>query len=53
MKDVKDLLERAREALIWTTGSFDFSPEGKARKGYEKVVQPMIGEINDFLKGTK
>ncbi len=49
-KDVNDLLDRAREALIWTTGSGDFAPGGKARKGFKKTVKPMIDEIGDYLK---
>ena len=31
-------------ALIWCSGSADFAPEGKAREGWERIAQPLIGE---------
>ena len=31
-----------REALIWCSGSQDFSPEGKAREGWIKVCQTLL-----------
>jgi hypothetical protein len=37
-------VERYREALIWCSGSDDFSPGGKAREGWEKMVLPLLGE---------
>lgn len=35
---VKELLD----ALQWCGGSGDFSPEGKAHEGWEKVVIPLL-----------
>lgn len=30
------------EALTWCSGAADFAPEGKARTGWEKLVQPLL-----------
>ncbi len=30
------------EALEWCSGSADFAPEGKARKGWVKLCQPLL-----------
>ena len=29
-------------AIQWCSGSEDFAPGGKARQGYEKIVQPLL-----------
>jgi hypothetical protein len=34
------------DALIWCSGSDDFAIDGKARKGWEKIVQPLIKTLN-------
>jgi len=40
-----------REAVIWMSGSDDFAPAdgpmkgGKARKGYEKIVLPLLRDL--------
>ena len=33
---------KAIEALIWCSGSDDFHFDGKARKGWEKICQPLL-----------
>ena len=34
--------EKYIDALIWCSGSEDFQLEGKARKGWEKICQPLL-----------
>ena len=36
------LLHELADAVFWMTGSDDFNPGGKARKGFEKLVQPIL-----------
>lgn len=36
-------IDQLKEALIWCSGSADFGPEGKARKGWLKLCQPLLG----------
>jgi hypothetical protein len=36
------LINELKEALIWCSGSDDFSLKGKARKGWEKIVKPLL-----------
>ncbi len=44
-------LEKYKEAIIFMTGSQDFVPGGKARKGFNKIVRPVLNDINnDTLK---
>jgi hypothetical protein len=40
----REAVARYREALIWCGGSDDFSPRGKAREGWEKIVLPLLDE---------
>lgn len=40
----EDLLQRAIDALIWTSGCADFGAGGKARRGWLKLAQPVIDE---------
>jgi hypothetical protein len=35
-------IDKYKEALQWCGGSNDFQFEGKARKGWEKIVMPLI-----------
>jgi hypothetical protein len=45
--------EKYIDALIWMSGSDDFQyPNGKARKGWEKIVKPLVKvrEIKSNLK---
>jgi hypothetical protein len=35
-------IEELRHALAWCGGSADFGPGGIARKGWEKVVRPLL-----------
>lgn len=42
-EEVKEEIEKYKEALIWCSGSEDFQyPDGKARVGWEKIVQPLL-----------
>jgi hypothetical protein len=34
--------DRLRDALVWCSGADDFAPGGKAREGWEKIVQPLL-----------
>lgn len=45
------LLRQALETLIWTTGSSDFCPEGKAREGAMNLLFPTIIAIREHLEG--
>ena len=33
---------KMRDAMQWMSGSGDFAPGGKARKGFEKIVLPLL-----------
>ena len=48
--DVKGLIRKMQEALIWCGGSNDFSPEGKAYKGWLKIVLPVLDSMEDWEK---
>lgn len=37
------IIDQYREALIWCSGSSDFGIKGQARKGWERLVSPLIG----------
>ena len=37
-----EIIDEYREALLWCSGSTDFGPEGQAREGWIKGVQPLI-----------
>ncbi len=37
-------IDRYVDALIWCSGSNDFSLEGQARVGWEKLCKPLIDE---------
>jgi hypothetical protein len=42
-RQLKKRIEAMRDALIWCSGASDFDyPDGKARKGWEKVVRPLL-----------
>ena len=36
------ILDQYIEALRWCSGSADFGSEGKARKGWEGIVEPLL-----------
>ena len=38
----RHLLAQALEALEWCSGSSDFQPKGKARKGWLLLCQPVL-----------
>ena len=44
-----EVLKMALEALIWTTGSSDFSEGGQAYEGAKKCLFPVITEIKKAL----
>lgn len=46
------LLE-AKSALQWCGGSHDFSPEGQARLGWERIVLPALASISALNLGEK
>ena len=35
-----------RDALIWCSGSEDFGPGGKARKGWNKICRPLLARAD-------
>ena len=37
-----EIIDEYIEALQWCSGSQDFQMEGQARKGWEKIVIPLI-----------
>ena len=42
-EEVREVIEKYKEALIWCSGAEDFQyPDGKARVGWEKIVQPLL-----------
>ena len=43
------LLRQALDALIWTTGSEDFSEGGLAREGALKLLFPTIAALRERL----
>ena len=43
------LLRQALDALIWTTGSGDFSEGGQAREGALKLLFPTITALRERL----
>jgi len=44
------LLRETVGALEWCSGSADFSEGGQARKGWEKVVAPLLKRCQSVLK---
>ena len=50
LRATQKALMATREALIWCSGSIDFSPEGKAHKGWEKIAAPAI-ELSSRILG--
>lgn len=48
-KDLEDLLHDAISALAWCGGSHDFGPEGKAKRGWEVVVQPILDRYQNLF----
>jgi hypothetical protein len=43
INELEQEASRYKEALIWCSGSEDFSyPNGKARKGWERIVKPLL-----------
>lgn len=39
-----DILDKYIEALIWCEGSFDFSPEGQAFEGFNKIRKELLSD---------
>ena len=48
-----EVLKMALEALIWTTGSSDFSEGGQAYEGAKKCLFPVIIEIKKALSQSE
>lgn len=51
--DMNEILKRAHDALVWCSGSGDFQEEGKARKGWLKVVKPVLDDLTSRLAATE
>lgn len=47
---LREALSRAYEALVWTGGSADFGPGGKAYGGWKVVVQPVLDDVHKALQ---
>lgn len=47
--ELEDLLERCHEALIWCSGSNDFQTTGMAYVGWEKLVRPLLRDLQRAL----
>lgn len=47
--NLRSIIERARDALIWCSGSQDFGEGGQAREGWLKDCRPLINEISAIL----
>jgi len=47
-----ELISALTDALIWASGSADFSPGGKARIGWLKVAQPALDAALKRLPDT-
>jgi len=43
-EEIAKVIDEYCNALMWCSGSADFSEEGKARKGWLKICQPLIRE---------
>jgi len=41
-EEFANILDRYIEGLQWCGGSADFGPGGKARKGWKKIVMPLL-----------
>lgn len=46
---LREAAQAAEEALIWTTGSPDFGPDGIAHEGYLRLVVPAIDALRAAL----
>jgi len=40
-------IDKLYDALIWCSGSGDFAPGGKARKGWLKLAQPLLDNLGE------
>lgn len=49
----KHLIQRLTEALVWCSGSGDFQPKGKARKGWMKICQPVLEQVGVVVPMTR
>lgn len=47
---LKNLVQRAAEAIIWMSGSPDFAPEGRAGETFARDTRPLIDELCAALK---
>ena len=47
--EMRNLLVRCLEALLWCSGSADFQDDGMARVGWEKECVPLIAELRSML----
>jgi len=48
-KRLEAALKQSLDAMIWSTGSGDFTPEGLAYQGYLKVLEPAIEAAKQAL----
>jgi hypothetical protein len=48
--EIRTLLNKALDDLIWCSGSPDFAPEGQAREGWVKGPQETIERLTALLR---
>ncbi len=44
-RKVADVIEQYRDALLWCAGSPDFQVGGVARNGWNKLVKPLLEDV--------
>ncbi len=47
-RKVADVIDQYKDALLWCSGSPDFQVGGKARKGWNKLVKPLLEGAEDL-----
>jgi hypothetical protein len=50
MKKLLGTIDKLTDALIWTSGSADFAPDGQACIGWDKLCRPAIDEGLEAMK---
>jgi len=45
VEEIKPIVDRFLEALIWCSGSDDFQKDGKAETGWNKLCRPLLDEF--------
>lgn len=46
------LLSRAQDAFVWASGSADFGDGGAAKKGWDRIVSPLLDDIRATLQDS-